>query len=557
MHSCGILGHLNNDKGAWPVVSYSLKESAKDFIVRELDLDGDPVPIKDDGSATLKVASEESLLTLQKVNVSDTAPSVEEAFSDILDKDSVEAIKEFLSQTDKSQEDQLVLEPVLDKERRTLVHTAIKRFPLLTSETCTQSGRIHVQRMAKGAKKRRMNREEMQASIPSVRFTLEKSMMDTMDAVSNLARRMRIAPRTFSYAGTKDRKAHTFQQVALRGCTLKRIVGLQRALDQEFMDLKEGKDRSDAGGDQEEGVPGRFMRIINPRLWDSGEAGLGLGDLAGNLFSLVIRNVSIDDADLECRISAISKNGFLNYFGLQRFGASPSVPSHRIGSALLRGEWREACELLLGPRALGEEFGPIVTARQTWSETHDPSVCLPLYPRWCHGERSVLQHLSTRGSRDYCGAVAQGLARELRMMYVHAVQSYIWNAQLSRLTINKKGDDAIPETLRMLGYESRVDQFTREILVKDLGIECTNANADNDLYYKLPFQRTPQTEKLWDFSEQARSTIVRPGCLEWSRLGEDATVRLTFSLPPSSYATMLLWELFGCHPNGQRTMPKE
>ncbi|WP_395241891.1 tRNA pseudouridine(13) synthase TruD, partial [Salmonella sp. s51933] len=46
---------------------------------------------------------------------------------------------------------------------------------------------------------------------------------------------------------------------------------------------------------------------------------------------------------------ALGKHGFLNYFGLQRFG-SGSVPSHVIGDTLLRGELKAAVSMILDPR---------------------------------------------------------------------------------------------------------------------------------------------------------------------------------------------------------------
>jgi tRNA pseudouridine13 synthase len=37
----------------------------------------------------------------------------------------------------------------------------------------------------------------------------------------------------------------------------------------------------------------------------------------------------------------LKEKGFLNYYGLQRFGSSSSVPTPEVGRALLLGEWKE------------------------------------------------------------------------------------------------------------------------------------------------------------------------------------------------------------------------
>lgn len=42
---------------------------------------------------------------------------------------------------------------------------------------------------------------------------------------------------------------------------------------------------------------------------------------------------------------ALKTNGFINYFGLQRFGAG--APTHLVGSALLKGDWSAASDLIL------------------------------------------------------------------------------------------------------------------------------------------------------------------------------------------------------------------
>lgn len=44
------------------------------------------------------------------------------------------------------------------------------------------------------------------------------------------------------------------------------------------------------------------------------------GSLRGNQFTLVVRNIEGDNADLERRMQAISQDGVPNYFGSQRFG---------------------------------------------------------------------------------------------------------------------------------------------------------------------------------------------------------------------------------------------
>ncbi len=60
--------------------------------------------------------------------------------------------------------------------------------------------------------------------------------------------------------------------------------------------------------------------------------------MAGNRFSVVLRSVRREEAPLvAAACERVKSQGFVNYFGLQRFGKG-GAPSHAIGLALLRGE---------------------------------------------------------------------------------------------------------------------------------------------------------------------------------------------------------------------------
>ena len=45
---------------------------------------------------------------------------------------------------------------------------------------------------------------------------------------------------------------------------------------------------------------------------------------------MIIRNVSADDTVTEEAVNALKQSGFINYFGMQRFGTA-AVPTHAIG----------------------------------------------------------------------------------------------------------------------------------------------------------------------------------------------------------------------------------
>lgn len=59
--------------------------------------------------------------------------------------------------------------------------------------------------------------------------------------------------------------------------------------------------------------------------------GIKLGDLKGNRFQIVIRNVKEENNMIIHAIESLKNNGFINYFGMQRFGNCIDIPTHLIG----------------------------------------------------------------------------------------------------------------------------------------------------------------------------------------------------------------------------------
>lgn len=74
-----------------------------------------------------------------------------------------------------------------------------------------------------------------------------------------------------------------------------------------------------------------------------------LGDLSGNRFSLAIRFIEgedqgeiigANDEEIKQNVDNIATNGFLNYFGMQRFGCF-NIMTHTIGKEAIKQNWKE------------------------------------------------------------------------------------------------------------------------------------------------------------------------------------------------------------------------
>eukprot|EP00808_Paulinella_micropora_P023516 g77255.t1 len=165
-----------------------------------------------------------------------------------------------------------------------------------------------------------------------LRCVLHKSNWDTMFAVDALARQLRLPIKHISYAGTKDKRAVTSQVLHVRMTPAQRLLGAVSKL---------------------HGLSvGNFSYVPQP---------LKLGDLRGNRFRLVLRSCQGDTTQIQQTVQQLGERGFVNYYGMQRFGTGPVV-THAIGRAVLRADWNRAVALLLMP---AEEKGAADKASKT------------------------------------------------------------------------------------------------------------------------------------------------------------------------------------------------
>lgn len=114
-----------------------------------------------------------------------------------------------------------------------------------------------------------------------------------------------------SYCGTKDKRGKTTQKFCIRKIIPKRIVDAAKYI--------------------------KGMQVGNFEFADSA---LKLGQLKGNHFSIALRYVKGDRSIIENALAQVSENGFINYFGLQRFGNCFAVPTFKVGQAIIKCDYK-------------------------------------------------------------------------------------------------------------------------------------------------------------------------------------------------------------------------
>jgi tRNA pseudouridine13 synthase len=196
-----------------------------------------------------------------------------------------------------------------------------------------------------------------------------------MSTSSLLTKWLTVHNKVIGYAGTKDRRAITTQKMSAHKIKAERLVALNKIGNPIGIWL------------------GDFSYSHGP---------VKLGDLIGNRFTITLREVpsTIDLAKIEEGMTSLREKGFINYYGMQRFGTS-LVSTHSVGALLLNGQWKEACEAILDVKAGG--MNDSLVARELYAQG-DIEGAFEKMPRSCIAERAVLGVLKANANQ-YSGAL--------------------------------------------------------------------------------------------------------------------------------------------------------
>ncbi|XP_016362573.1 pseudouridylate synthase 7 homolog isoform X1 [Sinocyclocheilus anshuiensis] len=538
----GILKFISEHRG----FSGILKERYSDFVVHEINKEGRTVRLDD---------------LCVPADVEEESPECSSTDSQTLTEEQKQQLEEL--QLFKNKEASVAIEVQQDsKEKRTLLHRAVKTlYPGLETKTEDRDGKKFIVAYHAAGKtalaELRPSAAPRKHSWPKNRgsfchFVLYKENKDTMDAINLLSKFLRVRPNMFSYMGTKDKRAVTVQEIAVLKISAERLSHLNKCL----MNLKLGN----------------FSYKKHP---------LKLGELQGNHFTVVLRNISGSQEQVEQAMTSLRETGFINYYGMQRFGTT-AVPTHRVGRAILQNNWKEVVDLILKPRP-GAEKGYLVKCREEWARSQDPEAALKKLPVKRCVEGQLLRGLAKYGKNNIITAFGL-IPRNNRLMYIHSYQSYIWNSMVSK-RMEAFGLRAVEGDLVLRGSSAHVlsadeaDKHSLHDVVMPLpGFDViypthSVGGGYRDMLSADDLDIENMRHKVRDYSLAGayRRILIRPRDVSWELIqyddprvplvhtdveklenapaplylkeGKYRALKMEFSLPSSTYATMAVREV--------------
>lgn len=394
--------------------------------------------------------------------------------------------------------------------------------------------------------KNELELENLPPHISTVCLVIEKYNYETITVVLKLAKFLQISSRNIGFAGLKDKRAVTVQQVSITGANPSLLANFES--------------------------PGIYLNRIQP-----GKP-IQLGNLNGNHFNIVVRKLTDSFERLNEKIKQIKmqiQNAAIpNYYGPQRFGAlRPN--SHQIGRFLLLDDYESALKSYLTdifPQESKRIQEIRVNLLDSWPHLDNQT---PYFSKELIYENKIIENLKNT-NLNFKKTFNNVFPFRYSLLFIHAFQSYLFNKLLSArikaqmplnqalegdsvaildkfslpthaiYTVSSHNSTKLNEALStnkavvmlpLFGYDFEyaqnplADYIAR--LIQEEKIDLSLFKSTLDKKYHAKATSRPITFKPKDFN---------------ATVDESCIIKFTFSLNKGSYATTLLREFMKTTP---------
>jgi tRNA pseudouridine13 synthase len=369
-------------------------------------------------------------------------------------------------------------------------------------------------------------------------YLMDKQKLSTFDAVSRIQKQFGLSPGSISYCGLKDKQGRTEQLIAVKSVDI---------------DM------------QDEDLRLKFLGRTDKALSSK--------NTTSNRFAVTVRQIEAKDLkEVTLASTEVQRLGVINYFDSQRFGSLKHGQGF-IAKDLIRGDFEAALHNYMAkPSPLDQTDDAKV--KQFWAANWgDWTAKVPFdaarkYFRIIHALRDEPE--------NFVNAFLQ-IDSDYRAMLIFTYQSYLWNEcvrRLLQLIFPREHLFPMPYQAGTLLHHTDASQEIQAYLKNrtfpllgptstftDPKIEEAVKWVLGKEKLKLEDLRIEQASKLLFFKHEERPLLVYPGKLVIGKQRPDELnrgflkVNIAFTLPPGSYATLVVKRLF--HFGVQKETPEE
>lgn len=372
--------------------------------------------------------------------------------------------------------------------------------------------------------------------IPSITFSkekqdhqiylMEKTEMDTFEALRRISNHFQIPTHDIGYAGLKDKHAITRQYISIPN--------------KYHIDTKK--------------LQSPILKIMGYHT-----SRLSIGDLSGNRFTIIIRDLTSKKIkEVTETTKAIQTYGVPNYFDSQRFGSV--IHNEFIMKYILQNNFEKAMKIFL-----------------TFYEKHERKKIKDdkrsVEAHWNDLSKTKIRNtvfkniINTYLETDDWQQAYMMVPRNLRELHKNAFQSYIWNECIKELLKKLLGPSNLFPIKYHVGTLLFYQQLTKQQAklipetFKTVSPKETYTALENDMISKVLFKQGIRQQDLdiksktgVYLSSLERQVILKPTEFSGTQPTKDPLnssdqsmrnkVQISFILPKGSYATMITKGIF-------------